>query len=104
MASVNVAELRAHARAGANVSDADLQDCIDTAVELVMGYIGDAEVAETRIDRSVLLVANECLQQNMAPNGILNQQYDDGDGSAPLRIGRDPMTPAYPLLPPLGFS
>lgn len=104
MSSVTVAALRAHARAGATVTDAVLQNCIDTATDLVNDYIGEVLVPAARVDRAVLLVANECLQQNLSPNGVLNQQYDAGDGSVPLRIGRDPMTPAYPLLPPLGFA
>lgn len=101
-------ELRAHAKVGAGVSDAILGQCIEVADEAVKRHVGAAVIPPATLERAKLLAANECLQQNMSPNGVLNQQYDLGDGSTPLRIGRDPLTPVYPLLArfiaPLGFA
>lgn len=102
--TVDKAKLRSHARAGAQVTDAQLNDCLEAAAEQLKEFIGRKVVPPKSYDRAHLLVANEMLQQDMAPNGILNQQYDGGDGSVPLRIGRDPLTPAYPILAPFGVS
>lgn len=54
-------------------------------------------------DKAVLLVCVEAINQTLAPNGVLNQVYDLGQGemsSTPVRIGRDPLKPAYPVLAP----
>lgn len=105
---VTATELREHARAGAGVTDAVLNQCIAVAEDAVKRHIGTAVIPSATLERAKLLAANECLQQNLSPNGVLNQQYDLGDGSTPLRVGRDPLTPVYPLLArfvtPLGFA
>lgn len=102
--AIDKARLRSHARAGAQVTDAQIQDCLESAAEMLKELIGRKVVPPKSYDRAHLLVANEMLQQDLAPNGILNQQYDDGDGSVPIRIGRDPLTPAYPILAPFGVA
>src|SRR5688572_14333953 len=106
--AVTADQLRVHAKVSASVTDAVLNQCIAVADELLKTYIGVNVVPPATLERANLLAANECLQQNIAPNGVLNQQYDQGDASTPLRIGRDPLNPAYPLLaayvPPLGFA
>jgi hypothetical protein len=107
--AVTAAELRAHAKVSETTApDSVLNQCIATAGEQLKTYVGTNVVPAATMARAELLVANECLQQNLAPNGVLNQSYDQGDGSVPLRIGRDPLSPAYPLLsqyvPPLGFA
>lgn len=105
---VTAADLRTHAGAGASISDAVLVACITTAEEAIKTHIADAIIPPATLERAKLLAANECLQQNLSPNGVLNTQYDLGDGATPIRIGRDPLTPVYPLLAryvaPLGFA
>lgn len=90
--------LRRKVGASSTVSAEDLDALINAAGDLLIGYVGDAEVPDTVLDRAHLAVAVEMYHQDKAPNGILNQQYDNGDGSVAVRIGRDPLTPAYPLL------
>lgn len=85
------------------VSEDEITAAIDVAAVLVTNYIGDALVDPLIIDRATLLVAVEQINQDNAPNGVLNQTYDVGVGdiaSTPVRIGRDPMKPAYPVLAP----
>lgn len=105
---VTATELREHAKVGASVTDAVLNQCIAAADDAVRHHVGAAVIPSSTLERAKLLAANECLQQNLSPNGVLNQQYDLGDGSVPLRVGRDPLTPVYPLLArfitPLGFA
>jgi hypothetical protein len=95
-------------RAQVNASKQSLPDdkvagALNAAVELVAKHIGATEIPSTVVDRAVLLVAVEELNQDKAPNGVLNQFFDAGTGDAsatPVRIGRDPMKPAYPILAP----
>ncbi|MDQ6524324.1 hypothetical protein RB608_11965 [Nocardioides sp. LHD-245] len=68
------------------------------------GAVPDPLPVPTEIyDKAVLLVTTEAINQSLAPNGVLNQVYDVGMGevtSTPVRIGRDPLKPAYPVLGP----
>jgi hypothetical protein len=100
--AVDVTTLRRKVGAGATVYDADLQSILDAASALLTEYVGDAEIGDAILDRAQLLVAAEMFHHDKAPNGIVNQQYDtaDGTGVTPIRIGRDPLAPAYPLLAP----
>lgn len=79
--------------------DTELQSCIDVTDKLLDELLEDAleTVPEEVRDRAHLLSAAEMFNQGQAPNGVLNQQYDDGT-SAPIRIGADPLRPAYPLV------
>lgn len=98
--AASIDTLRRKVGAGTTVADEDLQDILDSASALLVEYVGDAEVDDVILTRAQLLVAVEMYHQDKAPNGIVNQQYDtaDGLGVAPVRIGRDPLAPAYPLL------
>jgi len=102
--ALDAARLRAHANAGLQISDTQLNDCLETAGELLKELIGDKVVPPKTLERAQMLVANECLQQDLAPNGLLNQQFDAGTETVPIRIGRDPLTPAYPLLAQFGVG
>lgn len=82
-----------------------LVDALESANVLVDEYIAEqgtgVEVPEKIHDRAVLRCAVELFNQDKAPNGIVNQQYDAGNGetgSTPVRIGRDPMVGARALL------
>lgn len=96
--AVDVARLRAFVNTSSN-DDADLESCLATSRVLLDGHIGDCarDVPDAVYERALLVVAAEMFNQAKAPNGILNQQYDEGAGSV-IRIGSDPMRPAYPLL------
>lgn len=48
-------------------------------------------------DQAVLMVASELFHRRQAPNGIT--QFADVTGQA-VRLGKDPMAPAYALLLP----
>lgn len=52
------------------------------------------------LDRATREVCSDLFARRNAPNGIVNQQFagPDGAASAPARLHRDPLTPAYPLL------
>lgn len=93
------------------LSDDQADALIAVAVALVNKHVlGDdtetevTDVVPTEVvDRAVLLVAVEQFNQDNAPNGVLNQAFDLGVGdtvSTPIRVSRDPMKPAYPLLAP----
>lgn len=85
--------------------DALVQSCFTAADELLEQYvedqITDEGIPEAVMDRAHLLVAVEMFNQTKAPNGVLNQTYDFGEGditSTPIRISADPLRPAYAVL------
>lgn len=75
--------------------DTYVQQCWTTATELVDNFIGTNEVPATVSDRAILMTGSELYHQRNAPNGVA--QFNEFNG-APVRIARDPMTPAYSLL------
>lgn len=76
--------------------DAYVTSSYDTAVALVEAFIGTSNSVPTSIkDRCVLLVGQELFHQKDSPSGI--GQFSQFDGQ-PIRLARDPMTPAYALL------
>jgi hypothetical protein len=68
-----------------------------TAVDLVAGYVGTSTVPETILARAVLEVGSELYHRKNAPNGVSNFQTFE---AAPIRVARDPMVAARPLLTP----
>lgn len=90
-----------------NASDVPLlTDALAEAQERILSYIADsgkqlADIPETAVDRATLRCAVALFWQDKAPNGVVNQQYDLGDGeiaSTPVRIGLDPMKGARAAL------
>lgn len=81
---------------GAPNSDDDYVDsCYHEAEALVDKFIGEASVpSEIRL-RALLVTGSELYHARSAPNGIYQGASFDG---SPIRIARDPMTPAYPIL------
>lgn len=75
--------------------DTYVQQCWDTAIALVNNFVGAKTVPAMVKDRAILMTGSELYHQRNAPNGIA--QYNEFNG-APVRIARDPMTPAYSLL------
>jgi hypothetical protein len=80
-----------------------LEECVDVSHELMLQYVEQqgAEVPDPVFDRAWLVVAVDLFNQSQAPNGVLSQQFTDVDGgtsSVPVRISRDPLAGAYPVL------
>lgn len=82
-----------------------LEDVLAEAVELVDHHIGPIDTVPDKIrDRAILEVGSELYHRRQAPNGI--SQFATPDGP-PIRVARDPMVGAYPILRPyvgLGIS
>ena len=89
---------------GASTSSDDVIDeCLTVAHELLLQYVGDEgiDVPPSVFDRAWLVAAVDLFNQSQAPNGVLTQQFDTGDGATsaiPVRVSRDPLAGAYPLL------
>lgn len=67
--------------------------------DVVAGYVpSDAPTAV--VDRAILEVAADLFNRRNAPNGIVNGQFANfgGDQAAAVKIARDPMEAAYPIL------
>jgi len=81
---------------GASDSDAPyVGTCWDEAEALVTRFVGSATVPASIIERTTLEVGSELFHRRQAPNGIA--QFASFDGAA-VRVARDPMVGAYPLL------
>lgn len=101
--------LTAYVTSGAAFTSQDdgeyITACVVEAMELVNHEIGDATtVPDPVADRAVIEVGSELYNRRSAPNGI--SQFASPDGGA-VRIARDPMVAARPLLAPylgLGFA
>lgn len=95
--AVDLDRLRTFVNAGAE-NDDELNECLAVAAVLVTSHLGVAitDVPPVVLDRVTLLVAAEMFNQGRAPNGILNQQFDEAVGFT--RVGSDPLRPAYALL------
>ena len=79
------------------------QSCLTAGHALVSNYVGTSTVVPMEIfDQAVLKVSSELFHARNAPNGI--SQFADVNGAA-VRIGYDPLAPAYKLLRPfLGWG
>lgn len=76
-----------------------LRSCVEEATSLVTDYCRGGSVPESVRTRAILEVAAELWHRRNAPNGIKN--FADGfDGAAAIRVARDPMVAARPLLAP----
>lgn len=108
---ITTTDLRTELGAGAadtigGVPDSLLTNCISVADELLKEYAGDDyrtagdPVPVVVAEKAWLAVSVEIFNQRKAPNGILNQAYagDNGVFAQAVRIGSDPLRPAYGLL------
>lgn len=73
-------------------------ECWNQAAALVATFIGECDVPEIVKDRAVLEVGAELYNRKEAPNGIM--QFGDLTGGQGVRVARNPMVAAYPLLTP----
>lgn len=84
---------------GAPTSDTYLASCVTEATELVTHAIGAATVPESVRDLATREVAADIYHRRSARNGVAG--FDDSDiAPAPVRINRDPMVAARPILRP----
>lgn len=106
-------DLRTYVGASA-VDDAFIAACLATAksliavhvgAEVIGGIISESVVPEPVLDRATLEVGSELFHRRQAPNGIA--QFASPDGGQGVRVARDPMVAARPILAPfvpLGFA
>lgn len=82
---------------GTSENDLDVFDAVPEAIQLVTTYVGTAVVPEVVLTRAIVEVASELYHRKNAPNGI--SQFATPEGN-PIRVARDPMVAARPLLAP----
>lgn len=86
---------------GARAADPYISQCAVEAVEMVVHYVGvekDAIPASV-FQRACVEVGADLYHRRSARNGIAG--FEDTDiTSAPVRINRDPLVPARPILAP----
>lgn len=93
--SVSVSDFQNYV--GTKEDGAFVDSCLNSANLLVSQYIGKAPVPATVRDQATLIVASEMFHRRSAPNGVA--QFASMDGN-PVRIAKDPMNAAYPILMP----
>lgn len=76
-----------------------LKECVSVAWLSVMHFVGAAVVPRYILDRAVLEVAAELYHRKNAPNGI-KSYADTFDGASAIRVARDALVAARPLLTP----
>lgn len=97
---VTVTALRGYIGAAATAEDEPfLSSCLAEAEALVAAAVlgHEDDVPDPIKDRATLECASELVQRRNAPNGVLGGLTLDG---APVRLARDPMVRAWPLLRP----
>lgn len=95
--TTTAADLQAYVNASSPADVAYTTTVVLEAAELVKTFVGDATVPDAVLDRAVLEVGSELYHRRQAPNGIA---AGAGLDVAPIRVARDPMVGAYPLLRP----
>lgn len=85
--------------------DGFVDACDEEATALVTRFIGTTDVPKEVRARAILEVGADLYYRKHARNGIVGID-DDIDAPVGVRIARDPMQAAYPLLRPyqLGFA
>lgn len=72
--------------------------CWDEAIALVTKFVGTATVDADVLNRAYLECGSELYHRRSAPNGVA--QFATLDGGSAVRVARDPMVGAYPILTP----
>jgi hypothetical protein len=90
-------DLKAYVGAPAS-DDAFVNDCWSEATALVVKFVGTATVNADILQRAKIECGSELYHRRSAPNGIA--QFATLDGGSAVRVARDPMIAAYPLLVP----
>lgn len=97
-------ELKAYVGAS-HVDDDFVDSCWHEAIALVDKFVGSATVNADVLNRAYLECGSELFHRRSAPNGVA--QFATLDGGSAVRVARDPMVAAYPILAPwvgLGFA
>ncbi|MGJ9424732.1 hypothetical protein ACHABX_02675 [Nesterenkonia halotolerans] len=100
-----VTKLAEYVQADPSGEQAYLASCTAEAQAMVSQHTGTATVPDPIKARAVLEVAADLYYRRKTRNGVAD--FADLEGAAPIRVARDPMTAAYPLLRPyvgLGFA
>lgn len=80
-------------------ADEYLRSCVAEATLLVGSQVGNITIPQEVHDRAVMEVAAELYHRRSAPNGI--KSFADGlDGATAIRVARDALVAARPLLAP----
>ena len=87
-------DLKAYVGA-ASSDDAYVEECWDTAQDLVASYVRSAKIPTHVLKRAYLEVGSELFHRRNAPMGV--SQYATYDG-APIQTARDPLVGVYHLL------
>lgn len=82
-----------------SLPDQDADTVIDAAAQLVDKTLGENidDVPGSIRSQAEVIVAAELWRRRDAPGGVVNAW---GDTATPVRLARDPITPALPLLRP----
>ncbi|MCU1530119.1 MAG: hypothetical protein JWP75_3882 [Frondihabitans sp.] len=91
-------DLQAYVGLGDDPSAFDVALCAsawEAAEALVTQFVGASDVPEEVLDRAYLEVGSELYHRKNAPNGVA--QFSTFD-AAPIRVARDPMVAARPIL------
>lgn len=93
-----------------SLTEQDVQEFIGTATDvsahlaealaLINDFVGNADVPDEVLDAATLRVCQHLYKLAQAPTGAVPQQFAGPDGiqATPVRLARDPLTPAYPTL------
>jgi hypothetical protein len=87
-------DLKAYVGAASN-DDSYVEDCWDSAKDLIASYVQSTKVPPNVLKRCYLEVGSELFHRRSAPMGV--SQYATYDGN-PIRVARDPLIGVYPLL------
>lgn len=84
---------------GATLGDTYVSSCATEAKALVSHLVGEKEVPAEVLERAVIEVGADLYHRRSARNGIAG--FEDSDmGASPIRISRDPLAAARPILQP----
>jgi hypothetical protein len=75
-----------------------VNECWTQASSLVTKFVGTAVVPADVINRAIIECGSELFHRRSAPNGIA--QFATLDGGSAVRVARDPMIAAIPILTP----
>lgn len=90
-------ELKAYVGA-THVDDDFVDTCWHEAIALVTKFVGTATVNADVLNRAYIECGSELFHRRSAPNGVA--QFATLDGGSAIRVARDPMIAAYPILVP----
>ena len=90
--------LRSHINAGGSATSEDLGQVVTEARHLVEAYVGEyvTRIPEAIYERAILECASELWAKRNAIGGVMSDFSD----APPVRLARDPMIAARPLLSP----